>query len=86
MTDPIIKEVSIQPATSLLGDTGARVVLEDGTEGYLFSWFNHEIHFDVSELIGLTVLEAHRLRNSKNQQIRHEGYRRRLQEHHQKKG
>lgn len=67
----VIKEVAIKPSTSSLGNMAARVVLEDQedgsvSEGHLFVWDNNKIHFDRSELIGLTVLEAHRLRHAKN--------------------
>lgn len=69
----VIKEITIGPSTSPLGNTGARVVLEDQTdgsvsEGHLFVWDNNKIHFDPAELVGLTVLEAHELRHKKHRQ------------------
>lgn len=69
-----IAKVSIRPATSPLGDTAAWVWLEDeGTptsSGLAFVWFKDQIHFDESELIGLTMFEAHALRHSKHAQNR----------------
>lgn len=71
----VIKEIAIQPATSPLGDTAAWAVFEDQktgsvSEGHLFVWNNDEIHFDSCELLGLTILEAHELRNQKHRQNR----------------
>lgn len=67
----VIKKVTIKPSTSPLGNTAAWVLLEDQeagstSNGHLFVWDNNKIRFDSTELLGLTVLEAHHLRHKKN--------------------
>lgn len=61
-----ITEVEIRSSDSPLGNKAAWVVLDDGTKGLAFSWFDSRIHFDESELLGLTLIEAHHLRHAKH--------------------
>lgn len=66
----VIKKVTIKPSTSPLGNTAAWVILEDQedgstSEGHMFVWDNNKIRFNSTELLGLTVLEAHHLRHTK---------------------
>lgn len=65
-----IVKVEIRPANSPHGNKAAWVWLEDQgvptSSGLAFIWFDDKIFFSESELIGLTLTEAHKLRHSKN--------------------
>jgi len=65
-----ITKVSIRSADSPFGNKGAWVELEDEgvptSSGLAFVWSDTRISFSENELIGLTMLEAHRLRHAKN--------------------
>ena len=65
-----IVKVEIRPATSLLGNKAAYVWLEDEgiptRSGIAFVWFDDQVFINESELIGLTLEEAHKLRHSKH--------------------
>lgn len=68
-----IVKVEIRAANSPLGNKAALVWLEDEgvptSSGLAFTWFDDKIFFSESELIGLTLEEAHALRHSKQQAV-----------------
>lgn len=71
---PRIAKVEIRLSDSPFGNRAAWIWFTDediSTSPRLaFHWFDDQIYFNESELIGLTLQEAHALRHSKNSRVK----------------
>lgn len=61
-----IKSVTFLDSLSRYGNKEAQAIMEDGAKQFVFSWFDDEISFTPEEFVGLTIDEAHDLKQKRD--------------------
>lgn len=61
-----IKSVVFQPSEHRYGNMEVVATMENGEEKFVFPWFDDELSFTPSELIGKTIEEARDVKQDKD--------------------
>ena len=61
-----IKAVKFQDSESRQGNREIMATMDDGSDAYVFSYYDDELTFSCDELIGLTIDEARDLKQEKD--------------------
>lgn len=61
-----IKTVKFQDSTRRYGNREAMATMDDGSEEFVFCWFDDELSFSPQELIAMTIEQARDLKQERD--------------------